>query len=231
MTFAITLGSQHAGVTPAPVPAYEQRRPPRGLAVGRRDIDRHVSANFYPTPPEATRALLSVETFDGPIWEPACGKGHITKVLKAAGHEVLATDLNDWGYGISGIDFLDPQHISNARRLGPRVKHVVTNPPYGSGLADDFIERALELTSATDGKVAMLLNLSSLVLTRRTRFWRSRPPARLYAIDGIVCWPDPDRPPPAHFRDQRYVWVVWEPAAARPPLPPSFWWLSGSDFH
>lgn len=28
---------------------------------------------FYPTPPEATRALLSVETFDGTIWEPACG--------------------------------------------------------------------------------------------------------------------------------------------------------------
>ena len=41
------------------------------------------SHNFYPTPPEATRALLSVETFDGPIWEPACGQGHIAKVLEA----------------------------------------------------------------------------------------------------------------------------------------------------
>ncbi|PID44236.1 MAG: hypothetical protein CSB48_02440 [Proteobacteria bacterium] len=27
---------------------------------------------FYPTPPEAVRALLSVEQFDGSIWEPAC---------------------------------------------------------------------------------------------------------------------------------------------------------------
>ncbi|MGL1659540.1 hypothetical protein ACSTH1_23845, partial [Vibrio parahaemolyticus] len=46
------------------------------------EIDQHIRANFYPTPPEATRALLSVETFDGSIWEPACGKGHIADVLK-----------------------------------------------------------------------------------------------------------------------------------------------------
>ncbi|MDX2159134.1 MAG: hypothetical protein SFW09_21730 [Hyphomicrobiaceae bacterium] len=45
------------------------------------------------TPPEATRALLSVERFDGPIWEPACGLGHISNVLTEAGNEVVSTDL------------------------------------------------------------------------------------------------------------------------------------------
>ena len=33
---------------------------------------RRAAFEFYPTPPEATRALLSVEAFDGSIWEPAC---------------------------------------------------------------------------------------------------------------------------------------------------------------
>ena len=65
-----------------------------------------MSANFYPTPREATLALLSAESFEGSIWEPACGKGHIAEVLKAGGHSVVSTDLNDWSYGIRGVDFL-----------------------------------------------------------------------------------------------------------------------------
>ena len=31
------------------------------------------------------------------LWEPACGPGAIVGVLRAAGHTVIATDLNDWG--------------------------------------------------------------------------------------------------------------------------------------
>ena len=35
-------------------------------------VPRRLPNEFYPTPPEAARALLSVESFDGDIWEPAC---------------------------------------------------------------------------------------------------------------------------------------------------------------
>ena len=61
---------------------------------------------FYPTPPEATRALLSVEKFDGSIWEPACGDGAISKVLQKANYSVVSTDLINYGFGESGQDFL-----------------------------------------------------------------------------------------------------------------------------
>ena len=64
---------------------------PRGAAIGASQIDRHIAANFYPTPPEATLALLSVESFDGSIWEPACGKGHIATVLKRSGSAISST--------------------------------------------------------------------------------------------------------------------------------------------
>jgi hypothetical protein len=104
---------------------------------------------FYPTPPEATRALVSVEQFDGPIWEPACGRGAISMVLEAAGHEVVSTDLIQRDYGAGGVDFL--------RERACRAKHIVTNPPYGRGLGAAFVLHALALTRQTGGAVAMPL--------------------------------------------------------------------------
>ena len=196
-------------------------------------IDKHVAANFYPTPPEATRALLSVETFDGMIWEPANGQGHITSELVRAGYTVLATDLNAWDdclhAGTSGVDFLAPDVMGQVWLEGelPRSLNIVTNPPYGSGLADAFVRRALSITRRTGGKVAMLLNLASLAHPARTPRWKKSPPARIYAIDGVVCWPDPTTRPPRHFTEHRYAWVVWEPHHTGPS---QFWWLSAADF-
>ena len=186
-------------------------------AVARRD--RNIRDQFYPTPLEATRALLSVEAFDGDIWEPACGEGHIAKVLFNAGHSVVSTDLNDRGFGVAGVDFL-------AQRSA-RAKHIVTNPPYGHGLADAFIAKALRFCRQTGGTVAMLLNLASLCHVSRTAWWRANPPARLYAIDSVVCWPEADRAPPRHFTENRYVWAVWTPGFRGRP---AFLWLSAAEF-
>ena len=185
-----------------------------------RTVPQRLPNEFYPTPPEATRALLSVEQFDGDIWEPACGDGRIAKVLTDHGHAVISTDLHGYGFGQAGVDFL--------LQTEARAKHIVTNPPYGSGLADRFVRRALTLTQWTGGKVAMLLNMSSLCHRQRTDWWRELPPARIYAIDDIVCWPE-DRygPPPQYFTKHRYVWAVWTPDHNGPP---AFWWLSGAEF-
>jgi hypothetical protein len=48
-------------------------------------IPRRIPNEFYPTPPETVRALLPVDSFDGSIWDPACGEGAIAKVLAASG--------------------------------------------------------------------------------------------------------------------------------------------------
>lgn len=201
------------------LPALWQEPTSAVRSVPRRHPHR-LPNEFYPTPPEATRALLSVEQFDGDIWEPACGDGRIARVLTEHGHFVVSTDLNAHGHGLSGVDFL--------RETAPRAKHIVTNPPYGWGLADRFVRRALALTRSTGGKVAMLLNMASLSHPRRTAEWQQAPPARLYAIDDIVCWPE-DRygPPPRHFTKHRYVWAVWTPEHQGPS---SFWWLASEKF-
>jgi hypothetical protein len=198
-----------------------ERRPPTPVARAhaRMPVPSRIPNEFYPTPPEAVRALLSVESFDGSIWEPACGEGAIAKVLTDAGHQVVSTDRYAYGFGEAGVDFLAERH--------PRAKHIVTNPPYGHGLADDFLLRALALTRETGGKVALLLNLASLCHPWRTDFWRRRPPARIYAIDGVVCWPTHGYGPAPKVSTQRYCWAVW---TAGHQGAPQFWRLSAGDF-
>jgi hypothetical protein len=199
-----------------------ERRPPAPAARehARQPIPRRIPNDFYPTPPEAVRALLSVESFDGSIWEPACGEGAIAKVLSAAGLDTVSTDRYAYGFGESGIDFLTAET--------PRARHIVTNPPYGDGLADAFLLKALTLTQQTGGKVAFLLNLASLCHPRRTALWQRVLPARIYAIDGIVCWPAHRYgPAPEAFTRHRYCWVVWSPEHQGPP---QFGWLSAGAF-
>jgi hypothetical protein len=161
-----------------------------------------------------------VETFDGSIWEPACGQGAISKVLEGAGHEVVSTDLIQRDYGTGGVDFL--------RETVSRAKHIITNPPYGHGLGDAFVQHALALTEETGGSVAMLLNLASLCHPTRHKLWVAQPPTSIYALDRLVCWPEGD-PSRARSRsaDHRYCWAVW---TSKRSARPSFWWLSTRQF-
>ena len=93
----------------------------------------------YETPPEATKALIQSEHLPHRILEPACGPGAIVKVLRDAGHYVVATDLVDYGCpeSQSGVDFLMEY------RLQEEVDAIVTNPPFK--IADDFVRKGLEL--------------------------------------------------------------------------------------
>lgn len=94
------------------------------FSAGNFRYPKRAAYEFYPTPPEATRALLSVESFEGDIWEPACGDGAISKVLKAAGYQVVSTDLINRGYGAGGHNFLKSDKTL--------AKNIITNPPYGT---------------------------------------------------------------------------------------------------
>lgn len=58
--------------------------------------------DYYATDPKAVELLLELEEFSEDVWEPACGEGHLAKVLEEHGHRVRATDLIDRGYGVGG---------------------------------------------------------------------------------------------------------------------------------
>lgn len=100
--------------------------------------------------------LLALETFGGRILEPACGRGAISRMLEAAGYDVVLSDLIDYGtHDRHGVcqnvqDFLTSEP-------GEGCDDIVTNPPYGSVL-NAFVAHALRVHRPA--KMALLLNLN-----------------------------------------------------------------------
>ena len=114
--------------------------------------------DLYETPEVATVALMRAVALPQTMWEPACGPGAIVRVLRHAGHRVIATDLIDYrspDQDDAGRDFL------LERRTPDGVEMIVTNPPFK--LAAQFAAHALSLCP----RVAMLLRLTFLESTRR----------------------------------------------------------------
>jgi len=123
--------------------------------------------DYYATEPAATDWLTRIEHFDGPILEPSCGEGHISRQLIRAGYEVVSRDLADRGYG-DVADFLAPE---NTRWEGD----IVTNPPYA--FAQEFVEKALAIIP-NGRKVAMFLKLTFLEGKRRAALFENYPPPK-----------------------------------------------------
>jgi hypothetical protein len=110
------------------------------------------SFDLYETPPCATEALLAVEPLRDNIWDPADGRGAISNVLRAHGHEVFASDLI--AYDGSALDRVANFFAFNAAPRGCTC--IVTNPPFQC--ADIFVRHALGLVP----HVVCLLRLAFL---------------------------------------------------------------------
>lgn len=153
----------------------------------------------YPTPPEATRALLDREYFLGNVLEPACGYGHISKVLIKNGFNVTSSDITDKGFG-SVRDFFDIVEVNDDC-------DIITNPPYY--MAAEFIKHALELTEPHDGKVAMLLRLSFLETEKRNYLFSEYPLSNVYVFKKRLRYWDGKK-----FTKQGgqfcHAWFVWD---------------------
>ena len=131
----------------------------RGATYERRPLD------FYQTPGETTRVLFNFARFGERVVDPCCGDGAILKTLKEQGYKkATGDDL------IQGYDFLlHPWRWAGA--------DIVTNPPFGPGgrTAVKFIERALEVTTLHQGKVALLLPVDFDSGKTRTHVFRDCP--------------------------------------------------------
>lgn len=72
------------------------------IGASNHSIGDRQKEDFYATEPKATRLLLEKETFTNEVWEPCCGKGHMSEVLKEYGYSVRSTDLIDRFY-VGGV--------------------------------------------------------------------------------------------------------------------------------
>ncbi len=171
------------------------------------DEERELN-DYYATDPRAVEMLLQLENFGHYIYEPACGEGHISEILKKHGHDVISTDLVYRGYGVGGVDFLNDMPKSGFPNTF--LGDIVTNPPYK--FAKEFVEESLNRINAGN-KVAMFLKLTFLEGKGRKQFFIDNPPKTIYVSSSrINCAKN------GVFQGQRisggsavcYAWYIWE---------------------
>lgn len=180
----------------------------KGFDTERYRIGNSDGIDFYPTPPGATRALLARETFPGQVWEPACGNGKMSEVLINHGLEVLSSDLYDYGYGFTGVNFLTDWPDMN-------VDCIITNPPFIHASA--FITRAYEVARH---KVAMLIKMTYLSGIRRYELFQKIPPSKIYVFCTPIPYYSGEELKKGSFT---HCWFVWDKSV--PVSAPSLFWI------
>ena len=149
--------------------------------------------DYYATPGWVTECLTRQVALRGPVWEPCCGDGAIAQVLARAGHEVVATDLADYGYGRAGVDFFA------CTAFPPGCRTLVTNPPYGDGgprrrttnlsLAMlRFVRHALDLTARAEGQLALLVRFQWIAGKRASDIISAAPLDTVVALTRRIQW-------------------------------------------
>ena len=170
--------------------------------------------DYYATPSKTTRLLLDELILEGSIYEPACGEGHISKVLKEyyPNTNIYSTDLIDRGYGQGGIDFLNHDYGDW------KVDNIITNPPFK--FAKEFVEKGLELAN---DKVIMLMKIQFLESQGRKEFLENSPLKYVYCFserqatmrNGWELNPKTGKPwSTALF----LAWFVWEKGYEGEPI-------------
>lgn len=192
----------------------------RSVMASRQEPDD--SLDYFPTPPWATRALMEYvlpQTTDywgaflwkaSSAWEPACGEGHISEVLREYFGEVFASDAYFYN-GNSVVDFFTKR---------PEVYEadwIITNPPFKDDLTEKFILRALDLARVG---VAMFVRCQILEgIGRYERLWKPHPPTLIAYFSERVPL-HRGRWEPDGSTATAYCWLVW--MKDRTPMAP-FW--------
>jgi hypothetical protein len=178
-------------------------------AVMNQRHEAHDSLDDFPTPPWAVRALceyvLPTKVLKSlTCWEPACNRGYMARPLREYFHEVLATDIHNYGWDgqerVADFLFERPQADSHD------VNAIITNPPFR--LAAQFAFHALTVWKPDISALLVRTNF----LEGKERFetlFTPHPPA---TVAQFV-----ERVPMVKGRyDQdastatSYAWIVWK---------------------
>ena len=111
-------------------------------AVMSQRHEKKDSLDYFPTPPWATRALfhsvilpMGIIHYNNRVLEPACGGGHMVKVLQEYFDKVESCDIADYGQDRIA-DFL-------SKDVEEEYDFIITNPPFN--LAEEFALKALPM--------------------------------------------------------------------------------------
>jgi hypothetical protein len=180
-------------------------------AVMAQRVEAGDSPDDFPTPPWATRALI--EHILKPkaalafmtCLEPACGVGHMVKVLHEYFADVKCCDAYDYGYA-PVRDFLTNSYRPYS------FDWVITNPPFR--LAEEFVVRSLKIARKGVAILARTVFIESV--GRYEKIFCRTPPSKFAQFT--------ERVPMVRGRlDKKattatgYAWLVWEKSARGEP--------------
>ena len=169
----------------------------RNFAVNERQ-----SEDYYATEPKAVRFLLEMEHFskEKPIWECACGGGHLSEEMKKHGYNVLSSDCYDRGY-CTIKDFLSKDKTVDFEG------NIITNPPYR--FTSEFILRAMQILK-NGNKLALFLPIRYLEGKGRKQIYAQYPPQTVYVSSSrLHCARGGDFTKKAGSAVS-YAWFVWQ---------------------
>lgn len=164
--------------------------------------------DFFPTPEGAVKEIIERELKPDipsflPILEPACGEGHIVKVLEGYGYKKV--EYSD----IRQTEFLTERVAKKEnfllRGVEERASVIITNPPFS--FTNEFILKAKEIAAK---KIILLLKLNSLAGQDRYReLWsdyanQEFPLTTVYVFAYRLDFGEEARPP------FELAWFVWE---------------------
>lgn len=176
---------------------------------GTSNLHKREKNDFYATDPKSVKALLDVANIRGEsFYEPCCGQGHISKVLKKhyPKSRHYASDLIDREYGTGYVDFLKVGTFFGKSKFD----WIITNPPFKH--AQEFVEKSLSMTNTG---VAMFLKIQFLEGQTRQQFLKDTPLKYVYVFsarqnpwrNGIEINPDTGK---RWEGTMCFAWFVWK---------------------
>lgn len=152
--------------------------------------------DFYPTPSEATDALMAAWKPKGNVWEPCAGNGALADRVKLHMNpesKLLMTDINPRREDIRKKDFL------SLKGEMPGDFSIITNPPFK--FAEKFIRQGFSLGVQ---RQAILLKSTFFHASRRTGFFYEFRPSHIFALNWRLDFMNLKRPV------MECAWFVWD---------------------
>lgn len=179
------------------------------IAGGSGSYKRNES-DFYYTPKEATLALINFLRKEGLFYnmgggdilayEPACGNGAISEVLKDNGFIVDSADIRDTGYQDFIRDFLDDSILYSSEFSLNAYQAIITNPPFN--LAEQFIKKSLD----SEACVCMLLKAHFWHAKKRYEMFKQSNPTYVLPLTWRPAMSE-DR---GNSPTMDFQWTVWD---------------------
>lgn len=170
--------------------------------LGDSGYDR-IEADHYNTPHENLNCLVQHVTLHEHVWECAAGKGYLSEQLHDFGHTVWSSDIIDYGFDerFRLANFLEQSELPD-----PRIRSIVSNPPYFDDMPEQFIRHALKLMKPVKGQVAMFLRNEYDCSKGRMDLFGLPPFHKKVIVTKRPRWVEGSKGSPRH----NYAWFVWD---------------------